>query len=93
MRLRLIGGVDGGQAGRAAYSAHSSPAEQAEASRALVALAPVIAAHDAPEAFRQAPFLAQLIAMKDQHPQTREYRRLEPREAAAAYCATSALAR
>ena len=92
MRLRLIGSVDGVRTGRAARRAEPSPAEQAEASRALVALAPVIAAHDAPEAFRQAPFLAQLIAMKDQHPQTREHRRLEPGEAAAAYRATAALA-
>ena len=91
MRLRVIGGVDSGQAGRAAHSAESSPAKQTEASRALVALAPVIAASDAPEAFRQAPFLAQLIAIKDQHPQTRERRCLEPREAAAAYRATAAL--
>jgi hypothetical protein len=57
----------------------------------LVALTPVLAANDAPEAFRQAPFLAQLIAIKDQHPQTREHRRLDPGEATAAYRATAAL--
>jgi hypothetical protein len=45
----------------------------------------------APEAYRQAPFLAQLLAMKDQHPQTRERRRAEPDEVLAAYRATAAL--
>jgi hypothetical protein len=46
---------------------------------------------DAPSAFRQAPFLAQLLAMKDQHPQTRERRRAEPHDALTAYRATAAL--
>jgi hypothetical protein len=66
---------------------HTGPtprgAEQAAASRALVALTPA--------AYRQTPFLAQLLAMKDQHPQTRERRRAEPDEVLAAYRATAAL--
>lgn len=37
-----------------------------------------------------APFLAQLVATKDGHPQTRERRRVEPNEATAAYRATAA---
>jgi hypothetical protein len=36
-------------------------------------------------------FLAQLIATKDQHPQTRERRRADPTEALAAYRAAAAL--
>ena len=39
--------------------------------------------------YRQAQFLAHLIAMKDQHPQTRERRRAEPGEAIAAYRAAA----
>ena len=40
---------------------------------------------------RHAPFVAHLLAMKAQHPQTRERRRAEPNEALAAYRATAAL--
>jgi hypothetical protein len=65
-----------------------APVEQAAASRALVALTPVTALSKGPYNSRQAPFLAQLLAMKDQHPQTRERRRAEPHEALAAYRAT-----
>ena len=43
--------------------------------------------------YYQAPFLAHLLAMKDQHPQTRERRRAEPDEALAAYRATVELTR
>ena len=63
------------------------------ASRALVALTPANAAHRAPECYRQAPFLAQLLATKDQHPQTRERRRTGADEALAAYRTTAALTR
>jgi hypothetical protein len=52
--------------------------EQAAGSRALVALTPADAQGNAPESHRQAPFLVQLLAIKDQHPQTRERRRAEP---------------
>jgi hypothetical protein len=64
-----------------------------DASRALVALMPAPAAHVAPETYRQAPFLAHLLAMKDQHQQTRARRRAEPDEALAAYRATVTLTR
>jgi hypothetical protein len=59
--------------------------EQAADSRALVVLTPAAAQGKAPETHRQAPFLAQLLAIKDQHPQTREHRRAEPDEVLAAY--------
>lgn len=59
-------------------------------SRALVALTPA-AAPSEPLAHRQAAFLAHLIATKDQLPQTRERRRVEPGDAIAAYRATAAL--
>ena len=42
---------------------------------------------------RQVPFLAQLIANKDQHPQTRERRRAEPAQAIGAYQAMAELAK
>lgn len=43
--------------------------------------------------YRQAPFLAHLIATKDHAPQTRERRRAEPAEAIAAYRTVNALMR
>ena len=39
------------------------------------------------------PFIAQLVATKDQHPQTRQLRRADPSIASAAYRATAALNR
>ena len=72
--------------------AEPAQTEQA-ASRALVALTPANAAHRASECYRQAPFLAHLLATKDQHPQTRERRRAGPDEALAAYRTTAALTR
>ena len=53
-------------------------------SRALVVLASVVAPSP-PENYRLAAFLAHLIAVKEQLPQTRERRRAEPAEAIAAY--------
>ena len=41
--------------------------------------------------FRQAPFLAQLIATKDHHPQTRNRRRAAPSDAIDAYRAVVAM--
>ena len=89
MRLRVITGELSAPAGAAPRG--DEPQAPAEASRALVALSPMLAASDAPAAFRDAPFLVQLLAMKDQHPQTRERRRAEPHEALAAYRSTAAL--
>ncbi len=60
-------------------------------SRALVTLAPSVDAADAQPGYRNAAFLAQLIATKDQHPQTRERRRADPTDVLAAYRATAAL--
>ena len=62
----------------------------ASAQRALVALAPIAAVQlGATPVKRPAAFLAQLIAVKDGHPQTRERRRAEPGEAIAAYRAVA----
>ena len=60
-------------------------------SRALVALDPIASASEHRADHRHAPFVAHLLAVKDQHPQTRERRRAEPNEALAAYRATAAL--
>lgn len=61
--------------------------------RALVAIAPAARARsgEAANHHHSAAFLAQLIAGKDQHPQTRERRRAEPHEAIAAYRAAAVL--
>lgn len=61
-------------------------------SRALIATTPP-PAYEAPANFREAAFLAHLIATKDRAPQTRERRRAEPSEAMAAYRAAAALTR
>ena len=60
-------------------------------SRALVQLTLPVARVQTLDRYRQAPFVAQLLAIRDQHPQTRERRRAEPAEAAAAYRATARL--
>jgi len=67
---------------------HEKPAP----GRALIAVTPPAAAQEATTGFRQAPFLAQLIATKEQLSQTRERRRAEPGEAIAAYRVTASLA-
>lgn len=64
--------------------------DAAEPGRALVTIALQPAGELAPN-YRQATFLAQLIATRDHAPQTRERRRAEPMEALAAYRATAAL--
>ena len=80
---------------QAAPTTHGSEPELAEQapSRALVALTPAAAPRKTPGAYCQAPFVAQLLAITDQHPQTRERRRAEPDEAIAAYRATVKLTR
>jgi hypothetical protein len=60
-------------------------------SRALVTLAPNVAATEAQLGYRNVAFLAQLIATKDQHPQTRERRRADPTDVVAAYRAAATL--
>lgn len=64
--------------------------DAAEPGRALVTIASQPSAEPAPT-YRQATFLAQLIAARDHAPQTRERRRAEPMEALAAYRAAAAL--
>ena len=60
-------------------------------SRALVALTPLPESHERATGYRSTPFLAQLVATKDRHPQTRERRRAEPNVASAAYRAAASL--
>jgi hypothetical protein len=62
--------------------------EPAGEGRALIALNEPTAATPSP-CHRQAPFLAHLIATKQQFPQTRARRRAEPEQAATAYRATA----
>jgi hypothetical protein len=59
--------------------------------RALVTLPSVDQSPPRVAGYGSAPFLAQLVATKDQHPQTRERRRAEPEMASAAYRAAAAL--
>ena len=67
-----------------------APAERDAESRALVVqAAPAVRQPSAN--YRQAQFLAQLIATKDQLPQTRKRRRAEPQDVIAAYRTAAAL--
>ena len=68
---------------------HDVPASE---SRALVVTTRPAAAQTSP-VYREAAFLAHLIATKDQAPQTRERRRADPSEAIAAYRNAGALVR
>jgi hypothetical protein len=61
------------------------------AGRALLVVEPEREILGAAGNFRQAPFLAQLIATKDKHPQTRERRRAHPADAIGAYRAVEAM--
>jgi hypothetical protein len=61
------------------------------AGRALLVIEPEREIFGAAANFRQAPFLAQLIATKDKHPQTRERRRAHPADAIGAYRAVEAM--
>ena len=62
------------------------------AGRALVVTEPASIDHEVVSSpFRDAPFLAQLIATKDHHPQTRDRRRAEPSDAIDAYRAVEAM--
>jgi hypothetical protein len=65
----------------------------ASESRALVTRAPSVDTSESQFAYRNVAFLAQLIATKDQHPQTRERRRADPNDVLAAYRTTAALSR
>jgi len=67
------------------------PEHCGSAGRALVTLSSVDQSPQRAGGYHSAPFLAQLVATKDQHPQTRERRRAEPDMASAAYRAAAAL--
>jgi hypothetical protein len=90
MRLGEIRKVATRTSGPAPHAAEPAPAAPA-ASRALIPIAPVADTGETPTVYRQAAFLAQLLAVKDQHPQTRERRRAEPEDAIAAYRAAAKL--
>jgi hypothetical protein len=72
-------------------TAETEPPVVEKPGRALVAAAPVVETAGCGASHRDALFLAQLIAVKNRHPQSRERRRAEPGEATAAYRATAAL--
>jgi hypothetical protein len=92
MRVIETKGVFPRPSGGAKRSAVSLMDETVAKSRALVAVAQTTTeGRDPTSNYRPAAFLAHLIAMKDQHPQTRERRRVEPQHATAAYSTTAAL--
>jgi hypothetical protein len=88
-----VSGVTGGsfsETGRMPHGETPEAVAPRTESRALTVVAPQTP-RELPNVYRQAPFLAQLIATKDQHAQTRSRRRAEPHEALAAYRAVAAL--
>jgi hypothetical protein len=87
MRIGEINGASSRQTGLPVPRAGQDTA----GSRALVALSPGAIRRVQPVNYREAAFLAHLIAMKGQHPQTRKRRRAEPNEALTAYRASAAL--
>jgi hypothetical protein len=91
MRLGEIKQVTTRPAAFTPREAAPKPGEKPALGRALIAIAPAAEPQDAPSIYRQAPFLAQLLAMRDQHPQTRERRRVEPDVAITAYRKAAAL--
>jgi len=87
-----IGEIRSAALGSLSTRSGDRPAANAAEGRALVAVAPPLRqASTVPGNHRQAPFLTHLLAVRDQHAQTRERRRAEPREAIAAYQAAAAL--
>ena len=90
----LVGEINGSQF-RQPDSAMSTPENDSEPEgsegRALVALDSLPGRSGQAATHRHAPFVAHLVATKDQHPQTRERRRADPRDALAAYRAAAAL--
>jgi hypothetical protein len=92
--MLIVGEVNGSQL-RRPHPAMSAPENDSETtgseSRALVALDPLQGRSENTASYRYAPFVAHLVATKDQHPQTRERRRADPNDALAAYRTTAAL--
>lgn len=91
MRLGEIKRVAARPAAFTPREAVPEAAEKPARGQALIAIGPAAEANEAPSVYRQAPFLAQLLAIRDQHPQTRQHRRAEPDVAIAAYRSTAAL--
>ena len=91
MRVEAAKQAASGRTGTMARDAQPAHDERHAESRALVVQAPTSAHQPLAMSYRQTAFLAHLIAVKDQLPQTRERRRAEPGEALAAYRAASAL--
>lgn len=83
------GGFDGSFDGEVAHETADTAAAE---SRALVVTATQATVPAVP-VYRQAAFLAHLIATKAHAPQTRERRRAEPSEAIAAYRTAGAMTR
>jgi hypothetical protein len=83
MRLGEIQQAVSAETGVSAPDGDALP--QISESRALVPLAPTAPRREPLPRFRQAPFLAQLLAAKDLHPQACGRRRAAPDEAIAAY--------
>lgn len=86
-----VGGIR--QASRSPAPAAGGEAAPAHESRALIVVSPPAQAAGGSTRYRQAPFLAHLLAVRDQHAQTRERRRAEPQDAIAAYRAAAGLVR
>ena len=94
MRLGAVSGRTFGQsAGGVPHEAVPQAKEPRSESRALVAVEPQAERTDRPMAYRDAPFLAQLLATKADLPQTRARRRAEPADALAAYRSVASLTR
>jgi hypothetical protein len=94
MRLGAISGrTFGHNAGGVPHEAVPQANEPRSESRALVAVEPQAERTDRPMAYRDAPFLAQLLATKADLPQTRARRRAEPADVLAAYRSVAALVR
>ena len=66
MRLGEIKRVTTRPAISTPQQAAPEPTEQPAPGRALIALTPIAETHEPASAYRQAPFLAQLLAMRDQ---------------------------
>jgi hypothetical protein len=94
MRVEQTKQASFGQGNATPRDAEPASAEHGAESRALVVTAPATIQEPSLN-YRQSPllaaFLAHLIATKDQLPQTRERRRVEPADAIAAYRAGNSL--
>lgn len=95
-----VGDIRQGSQAAAGFAGGAAAATPTE-SRALIALTPAVQSAKVSAGCRQAPsqvafdvpFLVHLLAVRDQHAQTRERRRAAPHEALSAYRATVRLVR